>query len=88
MQTVLPNVVKKTVLHKPQLLTCLSSFDYLPDSSLVPLTIVCDIFGCSAATVWRRVRSGQLVAPYRIGSRTTRWQVGELRAELARIKAE
>lgn len=66
----------------PQLHPSLQGFDSLPDSSFVPLSVVCSLFSCSRATAWRRVRSGQLVAPHRIGSRTTRWQVGELREAL------
>lgn len=61
----------------------LKNFDALPNSAFVQLCIVCALFCCSPATVWRRVRSGELVAPHRIGARTTRWQVGELRAALA-----
>lgn len=59
----------------------LKNWDILPDSSFVPLLVVCALFSCSPATVWRRVQSGQLVA-HRIGKRTTRWKVGELRNAL------
>jgi predicted DNA-binding transcriptional regulator AlpA len=66
----------------PHLHPMLSAFDELPDSAFVPLIVVCALFGCSSATVWRRVRAGQLVPPHRIGLRTTRWRVGDLRNEL------
>lgn len=62
----------------------LSAFDDLPESAFVSLCVVCALFGCSPATIWRRVRTGQLVTPHRIGLRTTRWQVGDLRRELAK----
>jgi len=62
----------------------LSAFDALPESAFVSLCVVCALFGCSPATVWRRVRTGQLVTPHRIGLRTTRWRVGDLRKELAK----
>ena len=62
----------------------LSAFEELPDSAFVPLNVVCALFGCSTATVWRRVRAGRLVQPHRIGLRTTRWRVGDLRNELAK----
>lgn len=65
----------------------LAYFDSLPDAAFVSLPVVCALFSCSRATVWRRVQSGQLIAPHRIGSRTTRWCVKELRDVLARIKA-
>lgn len=66
----------------------LKSFDELPDSAYVALPVVCSLFSCSPATAWRRVRDGLLVAPRRIGTRTTRWQVGELREALAKVKEE
>lgn len=62
-----------------------SNFDALSDSDFVSIQVVCKLFSCSRATIWRRVRSGELVAPYRIGGRTTRWQVGQLRCVLAII---
>jgi len=62
----------------------LSAFDDLPESAFVSLHVVCALFCCSPATVWRRVRAGQLASPYRIGLRTTRWRVGDLRKELAK----
>lgn len=64
----------------------LKNFDELPDAANVPLAVVCGIYGCSPATAWRRVRSGQLVAPHRIGSRTTRWNVGEIRNALKKME--
>lgn len=62
----------------------LSAFDDLPESAFVSLHVVCALFCCSPATVWRRVRAGQLASPHRIGLRTTRWRVGDLRKELAK----
>jgi predicted DNA-binding transcriptional regulator AlpA len=64
----------------------LVEFEKLPDSAHVSVAVVGALFGCSTPTVWRRVRNGQLVAPHRIGLRTTRWSVGDLRAALANVK--
>jgi len=61
----------------------LEAFDDLPDSAFVALPVVCVLFGCAPATVWRRVSAGELVAPHRFGKRTSRWNVGQLRAALA-----
>ena len=72
----------------PPISSALMAFDELPDSAFVPLPVVCALYGCSAATVWRRVRDGHLIAPYRIGMRTTRWSVAELREALASAKGE
>ena len=60
-------------------------FDELPATAFVSLSVVCTLFACSPATVWRRVRDGLLVEPHRIGKRTTRWNVGELREVLAKV---
>lgn len=69
-------------LTKYEIHPSLASFDFLPDSGYVSLKVVCGLFSVSPATAWRRVRKGQLVAPHRIGLRTTRWNVGELRRAL------
>lgn len=61
----------------------LRHFDQLPDSAHVRQPTVEALFGISAATVWRRVKSGHLPKPHRHGERTTTWAVGELRAVLA-----
>lgn len=66
----------------------LKAFDELPGSAFVAIAVVCVLFSCSAATVWRRVRDGQLPAPYRIGLRTTRWRVADLRAALGKVMRE
>lgn len=60
----------------------LRNFDVLPNSAEVAQPTLKSIFGISDATVWRRVRSGELPQPRRHGKRTTRWNVGELRAIL------
>lgn len=62
----------------------LSAFDELPESAFVSVNIVCALFGCSPATVWRRARDGALPSPHKLGKRTTRWNVGELRSYLCR----
>jgi predicted DNA-binding transcriptional regulator AlpA len=59
----------------------LTSFDDLPDSAHVGDRVVCGLYGCSRATAWRRVAAGLIPAPKKFG-RSTRWNVGELRAAL------
>lgn len=68
----------------PPLATALQQFDHLPASANVRLPVVIGLFGCSAPTVWRRVKSGGVPAPRKIGG-TTVWNVGELRAALRAI---
>lgn len=63
----------------------LERFDTLPDSAHVRLPTVCGLQGISPATVWRWVREGRLPRPHRLGPQVTAWNVGELRAALARV---
>ena len=62
-------------------------FDALPDAAFVRLPTVALLFGVSPATIWRRVASGDLPAPCRLGPRTTTWQVGPLREKLRALAA-
>lgn len=62
----------------------LSQFDLLPASAFVQVRTVARLVGVSHATVWRMVQRGQLPAPKKLSERATRWNVGELRAALAR----
>lgn len=61
----------------------LESFDRLPASAFVRLPVVATLFGCSTPTVWRRVRSGEIPMPSKLGPRVTAWNVGKLREALA-----
>jgi predicted DNA-binding transcriptional regulator AlpA len=65
----------------------LSNFDYLPDSSNVRLPIVQALYAVSAATIWRQVLAGKIPKPRKLTTRTTVWNVGELRAAL-NVKGE
>jgi len=64
----------------------LKNFDFLPDSAYVRQPVVKGLCGCSDATIWRRVNSGLLPKPQKLGS-TTVWNVGELRTILNGGKA-
>lgn len=61
----------------------LKNFDSLPDSASVRLPVVSALKACSAATVWRMVKRGDLPAPRKLSQRITAWNVGELRKALA-----
>lgn len=58
-------------------------FDELPGSAHVQLAVVCVLYACSSATVWRRVSAGLIPAPIKLGPNQTRWKVSELREDLA-----
>ena len=59
----------------------LAAFDISPDSALVAQPVVQGLYSCSAATGWRRVKSGHIPAPIKIVG-STRWRVGDLRKAL------
>lgn len=62
----------------------LKNFDLLPDSANVRQPVVEALWGCSSATVWRRVKDGRLPAPKKLSDRITAWNVGALRRALAK----
>lgn len=67
---------------------CLSKFDYLPDSSNVRLPVVMALYAVSSATVWRQVKTGNIPKPKKLTTRTTVWNVGELRSALTNKAGE
>ena len=68
-----PNAIPEALKH----------FDSAPDSANVRLPVVCSLFACSGATVWRMVKRGTLPAPRKLSERVTAWNVGDLRKALA-----
>jgi len=58
----------------------LEHFESLPDSADVRLPVLIGLYGCSAATIWRNVKSGRIPAPRKLSPGCTTWNVGELRA--------
>jgi predicted DNA-binding transcriptional regulator AlpA len=44
------------------------------------------LYGCSAATVWRRVHDGRIPKPRKLSDRVTAWNVGELRKALHALR--
>jgi predicted DNA-binding transcriptional regulator AlpA len=61
----------------------LRHFDQLPDSAHVRQPVVQGLYGFGNSTLWRRVQAGAIPAPVKLGPRTTAWNVGELRRDLA-----
>ena len=60
----------------------LEVFDYLPISANVRLPVVMALYGISSASVWRNCKNGNIPKPRKLTTRTTVWNVGELRAAL------
>lgn len=65
----------------------LANFDWLPDSAYVRLPVVCGLYACSPATVWRHVKAGTIPACVKLSERVTAWLVGDLRAALANLRS-
>jgi len=61
----------------------LKNFSLLPQEAQVRISVVKGILSVSAATVWRMVRAGKLKT-YKLTEGTTTFNVGELRAFLAK----
>lgn len=67
--------------------SALENFDRLPSIAQVRQPVVEALFGCSPATVWRRVKDGSIPAPRKLSPRCTTWNVGELRLALSGVTA-
>ena len=72
----------------PELPHALRHFDQLPDAAHVRQPVVKALFGCSDATVWRRVGDGKLPRPHKLSPGVTAWNVGELRRAIAGLKGK
>ena len=62
----------------------LKNFDSLPDAAHVKQPVVEALYGRSSASIWRDVAAKRIPAPRSLGPRNTVWNVGELRAALAK----
>lgn len=60
----------------------LEIFPSLPDDALIEIRPVCALLGRSSASIWRDVANGRLAQPVRVGSRSTRWRAGDVRAAM------
>jgi predicted DNA-binding transcriptional regulator AlpA len=58
------------------------AFAQLPDEGLISVPAVTVIAGMGESTVWRQLGKDGFPAPVRVGKRSTRIRVGDLRAWL------
>ena len=70
-----------------QLTPSASAFDDLPDVGNVPARTLAQVLSVSEVTIWRWSKAGRLPKPRKLGANTTRWNVGEVRAALAKLVA-
>ena len=61
----------------------LKNFDQLPNSAYIRLPVVQRLYGISAASIWRAVKTGYIPSPVKLTERTTAWNVGAIRKSLA-----
>lgn len=61
----------------------LANFDQLPDSAYIRLPVMIGLFGISAASIWRGVKSHSIPKPIKLTQRTTAWSVRLVREALA-----
>ncbi len=72
-----------TIKRPTDLPESLRNFDLMPNTAWVRLPVVCGLYSCSPATVWRRVQEGIIPNPKKLGPRHTAWNVGQLRQALS-----
>ena len=61
----------------------LTHFDQLPNSAFIRLPVLMGLYGISSASGWRGVKNGTIPKPSKLTTRTTAWNVGLIRADLA-----
>lgn len=71
---------RRCLAKQRRITATLARFDSLPDDALVEIGIVSIVLGRSPASIWRDVAAGRLAKPVRVGLRSTRWRIGDLRA--------
>tara|TARA_R110000787_G_scaffold83794_4_gene180068 strand:- start:50 stop:283 length:234 start_codon:yes stop_codon:yes gene_type:complete len=57
----------------------LTTFDTLPDSAFVRVSVVATLFSVSTVSIWAWTKQGRIPQPRRFGRNATVWNVGELR---------
>ena len=64
--------------------TNVSHFDQLPDSAMVPVKSFGAVLNAGNSTIWRRAKTEpDFPQPIRLGTKCTRWKVGDIRAFIA-----
>ena len=63
-------------------------FDDLPASAQVPARTLAVLLQVAEVTIWRWSKNGLLPKPHKLGPASTRWNVGDVRAALAKLSSE
>jgi predicted DNA-binding transcriptional regulator AlpA len=70
--------------QSPQTSQKLQAFSSLPPEAHIRVGVVAALYGCSVPTAWRWARAGRIPSPRKFSTHVTAWNVGELRAALAK----
>lgn len=70
--------------QSPQTSQTLQTFSTLPDEAHIRVGVIAALYGCSVPTAWRWARTGRIPPPRKFSTRLTAWNVGEIRAALAK----
>ena len=72
-----------TTHHSPETIRAVSAastFDNLPASGYIrQAQLIPHVVPFSSATLWRKCKAGDFVAPVRLSARVTAWNVGQVR---------
>lgn len=62
-----------------------AEFDSYPNSALIDVRVIANLYGCSPNTIWRWAAAGVIPKPIKVSSQQTRWRVGDVRQALASL---
>lgn len=82
MECIMQQLLSESTQSIPE---ALANFDHLPDSAYIRLPVMKGLYGVSAASIWRGVKNSTIPSPKKLTARTTAWNVGQVRAALARL---
>ncbi len=71
-----------TSVTRQEMPFALAEFDRLPDSAHVNIKVVAGLYGSGISTIWAKLKRREIPNPHKFG-RSTRWNVGDLRAALS-----
>jgi predicted DNA-binding transcriptional regulator AlpA len=57
----------------------LELFPVLPDDAMIDVRVVSIVLNRAVSSIWRDVKSGHFAAPVRVGTRSAKWRVGDVR---------
>ncbi|MCC8108175.1 MAG: AlpA family phage regulatory protein [Planctomycetes bacterium] len=60
----------------------------LPTEGFVRLPVVLGVLGIGKTSFWRGIHDGRYPHPVKLGPRTSAWRVEDIRAVIAKYKAE